>query len=176
MIFCSGQKRHKLRQRGSVLLVSLVFLIILTLAATTAMRTSIMELRMAGNEVARVNTLEMTQSIVDEVVGNPDNMIVAGVVGYVNCTPNVTGCSETSITIDTNLLPAAEASKASVLVERLAPATTPAPRGINSSSDAFYAARFEVDVTYDGSATNEGKAGIVQGVIVLIPRSSQTNN
>ena len=163
------------RQQGSVLLISLVFLVILTLAATTSMRTSTMEMRMAGNEEIRVSTLEMAQSIVDEVVGNPDNVIVSGDVGYVNCTANVAGCNETSVTIDEALLPAAEAGKAQVIVERLSPALSPAPRGINSSADAFLAARFEVDATYDGTADGEGRAGIVQGVIVLVPRGAQTN-
>lgn len=162
-------------QRGSVLLISLVFLIILTLGATTTMRTSSLELRMAGNEEMRVATSEMTQSIVDEVVGNPDNLIVTGGVGFINCTPNVAGCTENSVVVDPNLLPTAEANKAEVVVERLAPALTPAPRGINSSADAFFAARFEVDVNYDGTVDNEGKSGIVQGVLVLVPRGAQTN-
>lgn len=162
-------------ETGSVLLISLVFLLILTLGATTAMRTSSLGLKMANNEEIRVTTMEMTQSIIDEVVGNPDNLIVSGGVGWVNCTANVAGCSKNDVTIDTNLLPLAEANKARVIVQRLAPALTPAPRGINSSADAFFAARFEVDTTYDGTADNEGKAGIVQGVLILVARGAQTN-
>lgn len=162
-------------QTGSVLLIALVFLVILTLGATTSMNTSLLEMRMAGNEEIRVSTLEMTQSVVDEVVGNPSNIIVSGDVGYVNCTDNVAGCNETSIQIDQTLLPVADADKAEVVVERLSPALSPAPRGINSSADAFLAARFEVDVTFDGSDDGEGRAGIVQGVIVLVPRGAQTN-
>ena len=163
------------QQRGSILLISLVFLLILTMGAATSMRSSIMELRMAGNEEARMATVEMTQSIVDEVVGNPNNVIVAGGLGYVNCTTNVSGCDENTVTINPSLLPVAEAGKAEVVIERLAPALTPAPRGINSSADAFNAARFEVDVSYDGTDDNEGKSGIVQGVLVLVPRGAQTN-
>ncbi|MEX0618379.1 MAG: pilus assembly PilX N-terminal domain-containing protein [Pseudohongiellaceae bacterium] len=172
--FCGTSYRQG-SSRGSVLLITLIFLVILTLAATTGMRTSIMEMRMAGNEQSRVSTLEMAQSIVDEVVGNADNIVVSGDVGFVNCTPNLTGCTATDIVIDTTLLPTAEADKVEVAVVRLAPALTPAPRGISSSADAFYAARFEVDSTYDGAADNEGKAGIVQGVLVLVPRGAQTN-
>ncbi|MBL4819566.1 MAG: hypothetical protein JKY98_01065 [Gammaproteobacteria bacterium] len=160
-------------QRGSVLLMAMVLLLILTLAATTTMRTSTLELRMAGNEQSRVETFELTQSIVDEVVGNPDNIRVNGDIGYVNCTSNVTGCSANDVAIDTNLLPAAKAGNAAVIVERLAPALTPPPRGIDSSADAFSAARFEVDATYDGNADNEGRVGLVQGVLVLIPRGAQ---
>lgn len=173
-----AQDAHRLTDRhaqGSVLVISLVFLVILTLAATTTMRTSTMEMRMAGNEEARISTLEMTQSIVDEVVGEPTNMVVSGDVGYVNCTANVSGCNDTNVTIDTNLLPAANAGRAQVVVERIAPALSPAPRGINSSADAFLAARFEVDATYDGTSANEGQAGVVQGVIVLVPSGAQSN-
>jgi len=162
-------------EQGSVLIISLVFLLILSLGATTSMRISTLELWMAGNEATRVATTELTQSIVDEVVGNPNNLIVSGGVGFVNCTTNVTGCAENGVTIDTNLLPVAEANKAQVIVERLAPALTPAPRGINSSADAFFAARFQIDTTYDGTIDNEGRAGIVQGVLILVPRGTQTN-
>jgi hypothetical protein len=140
-------------QQGSVLLPSLIFLLILTLAATTTMRTSTLE--------------------VDEVVGNPDNIRVSGDLGYVNCTSGVSGCNANDVRINTNLLPTAKASNATVMVERLAPALSAPPRGINTSSDAFSAARFEVDTTYDGTAGNEGKVGIVQGVLVLVPRGAQ---
>lgn len=160
-------------QQGSVLLISLIFLLILTLAATTSMSTSTLELRMAGNEESRVATFELAQSIVDEVVGNPDNIIVNNNVGYVNCTNNVSGCDANSIVIDGNLLPVSRANNATVIVERLSPALTPPPRGIDSSADAFSAARFEVDTTYDGNANNEGRVGIVQGVLVLVPRGAQ---
>jgi hypothetical protein len=132
-----------------------------------------MELRMAGNEQQRVETFELTQSIVDEVVGNPDNIRVSGDLGYVNCTPGVSGCNANDVQINANLLPASKATNATVMVERLAPALSAPPRGINTSSDAFSAARFEVDTTYDGTAGNEGKVGIVQGVLVLVPRGAQ---
>ena len=160
-------------QRGSVLLPALIFLLILTLGATTTMRTSTLELRMAGNEQQRVETFELTQSIVDEVVGNPDNIRVSGDLGYVNCTPGISGCTANDVTISTNLLPTTKSSNATVIVERLAPALSAPPRGINTSADAFRAARFEVDTTYDGTSDNEGKVGLVQGVLVLVPNGAQ---
>ena len=160
-------------QQGSVLLPALIFLLILTLAATTTMRTSTLELRMAGNEQQRVETFELTQSIVDEVVGNPNNIRVDGNLGFVNCTSGVSGCAANDVTVNNNLLPTAKAGNATVMVERLAPALSAPPRGINTSSDAFSAARFEVDTTYDGTSDNEGKVGIVQGVLVLVPRGAQ---
>lgn len=170
-----GHSIYSDSQRGSVLVISLVFLAVLTFAATTTMRTSSLGMRMAGNEETRVSSFEMAQSIVDEVVGNSDNIVVSGDVGYINCTVNVSGCNATDIVIDTNLLPANKTNNAQVVVERIAPALTPAPRGINSSADAFFAARFEVDTTYDGVNTNEAKVGIVQGVLVLVPRGAQSN-
>lgn len=159
--------------RGSVLLTSLIFLLILTLAAATTMRTSTLELRMAGNEQQRVETFELTQSILDEVVGNPDNIRVSGDLGYVNCTPGISGCTANDVVVNNDLLPSSQAANAAVIVERLAPALSAPPRGVNTSSDAFSAARFEVDTTYDGTADNEGKVGIVQGVLVLVPRGAQ---
>ena len=163
------------RQHGVVLIISLIFLLLLTLAATTTMQSSTIELRMSGNEEIRLVTAELTQSIIDQVAGDPNNLPISGDVGYINCTANVAGCTENGVTIDTNLLPAADANKAQVVVERMGPALTSAPRGINSSADAFYAARFEIDTAYDGTADNEGKANIVQGLMVLVPRGAQTN-
>jgi Tfp pilus assembly protein PilX len=173
MIKLYNEQYRLSNQEGSVLLPSLIFLLILTLAATTTMRTSTMELRMAGNEQQRVETFELTQSIVDEVVGNPNNIRVSGNLGYVNCTPGVSGCNANDVAINTNLVPTARAGNVAVLVERLAPALSAPPRGINTSADAFSAARFEVDTTYDGRAENEGRVGIVQGVLVLVPRGAQ---
>lgn len=171
---CNPVVQHT-TQQGSVLLISLIFMVILTLAATTTMRTSTLEMQMAGNEETRIRTLELAQSIVDEVVGEPDNMVVSGEVGDVNCTNNVAGCDNYSVTVDETLIPAADQPNVSVVVERLTPALSPAPRGINSSADAFFAARFQVDSTYDGSDQGEGNAGVVQGVIILVPRGAQTN-
>ncbi len=172
---CAQAPTLRGRERGSILLVALIFLAILTFAAATTMRTSTMGMRMAGNEQTRVNTLQLAQSIVDEVVTNPDNVVVSGDTGYINCTANVDDCTANTVAISQDIVATADASKASVIVERLAPALTPAPRGINSSADAFFAARFQVDATYDGTADNEGRAGVVQGVIVLVPRSAQSN-
>ena len=176
----SSAKRAKVRalpcrETGSILLVALIFLAILTFAAATTMRTSTMGMRMAGNEQTRVTTLQLAQSIVDEVVTNPDNVVVSGDTGYINCTANVDDCTANTVAISQDIVATADAGKAEVIVERLAPALTPAPRGINSSADAFFAARFQVDATYDGTADNEGRAGVVQGVIVLVPRSAQSN-
>ena len=130
---------------------------------------------MSGNEEVRLATAEMTQSIIDQVTGDPSNLTISGGVGFINCTANVAGCTENGVTISDNLLPAADVNKAQVIVQRMGPALTPAPRGINSSADAFFAARFEVDTTYDGKADNEGKARIVQGLMILVPRGAQTN-
>lgn len=162
-------------QRGVVLIISLIFLLLLTLAATTTMQSSTIELRMSSNEEIRLSTAELTQSIIDQVSGDPNNLPISGGVGYINCTANVSGCTENAVTINSSLLPTAEASKARVIVQRMGPELTPAPRGINSSADAFFAARFEVDTTYDGTTDNEGKANFVQGLMVLVPRGAQTN-
>ena len=53
-------------EQGALLIISLIFMLLLILSATTTMRTSTLGLRMAGNEETRVSTAEMTQSIVDE--------------------------------------------------------------------------------------------------------------
>ncbi|MGI9250465.1 MAG: PilX N-terminal domain-containing pilus assembly protein [Pseudohongiellaceae bacterium] len=163
------------QQHGSVLLITLIFLLLLTLAASAAMRTSTMELRMAGNEQTRLDALVRIQSVVDAVLSEPGNFVISGAPGFTNCNANVSGCDRQTISINASVTAAYEQSGTTLVVERLAPALTPAPPGITPNADAFLAARFQVDAEYDGTGAQGGRAGIVQGVIVLIPRDAQTD-
>jgi len=160
---------------GSVLIIVLVFLMILTIATTTAMRTRIVEMRMAANEETRITTLELTQSIVEQVVGNPDNFNLASGVGFKNCTANVINCSENSITVDAALAHSADNNAVEVIVERLEPALSPAPRALMVSGNAFNVARFEVSVNFKVGPMSDGSIEIAQGVLVVVPRRVQTN-
>ena len=162
-------------QRGAVLLVTLIFLLLLSLVAATAMGGATTELRMTANEQARLDALAMAQSIADGVLQQRGSLPLAAAVGFTDCSDGIKGCDRQGIVIAPAVLEASKRAHARVMVERLSPALSPAPRNMGSSMDAFQAARFQVDAEYDGSAMGEGRAGIVQGAVVLLPRSAQTN-
>lgn len=161
------------RNGGSVMLVALVFLIMLTLATTLGMRSSTMELRMAGNEETQVRTFELTQALLEATVNNSANFSVSERVGHRNCTANVVGCDRANITLSPGLMLQASSDKARVIVERMAPAWSPPPRGSDSSVETFLQARFEVQATYGDSTDGSGRVTLVQGVSILAPHGTQ---
>ena len=69
------------RQRGAILMVSLVFLLLMTIVAISAMKTGIFELLMSSNEQARIEAFQRAQSIMDDIFSEPDNIPVAGKIG-----------------------------------------------------------------------------------------------
>lgn len=56
------------RQRGVTLLVALVMLVMLTLFALSAMNTSVLNLRMAGNIQQRAEALDATQATLEQAI------------------------------------------------------------------------------------------------------------
>jgi type IV pilus assembly protein PilX len=59
---CNAQVRGAKRQRGAILLVSLVMLLILTLLGVGAMDTSVMELKMTSNYREQIQALNAAES------------------------------------------------------------------------------------------------------------------
>lgn len=75
--------RHLQRQQGAVLITALIFLVILTLISVAAMRSSTLELRMAGNEQEHRRALQSTQSAINGVLANANIQVVD--VGITTC-------------------------------------------------------------------------------------------
>lgn len=163
------------RNGGSVMLVALVFLIMLSLGATLGMRSSTMELRMAGNDETRVRTFELAQALLDTVVNSPANFTVSEPVGHKNCTANIVGCDRVNVILGPALLAQFSGDQARVIVERMAPAWSPPPRGSDSSVEAFRQARFEVQASYGDAEGGSGRVSLVQGVSILVPHGTQRN-
>jgi hypothetical protein len=157
-------------QRGAALVTGLVLLVVITLLTITAMRASTLELRMASNEQERTGAFESAQSTVEAVLTDPSNFPVTGTIGFRLCTTNVEGCDRDIILPDG---PFTEDNAA--IVTRLAPDIAPPPRGLETSSDKFAAAFFSVDGQFDASGAGGGTANVVQGYLVLVPKSGQSN-
>lgn len=158
------------RETGSVLMVSLVFLIVLGLIGLSSMQTSRLELRMASNEEMRANAFQIAQSLSDAIVATPAMTPVIGGAGFTLCTPGQPNCDLPSLFMpDPALDPDVVAGHLGGTAVLTAPGNTPPPRGLGFSADKFAASRFQLQTTYDRADEGLGRASITQGLIILTP-------
>jgi hypothetical protein len=162
-----------MREQGAALITALIFLIIITMLSLTAMRSSMLELRQASNDEIRVAAFESAQAIIDAVLDTPAGMPVVGDVGDRTCSYTSTDCANTLT------LPAALGygdfvadERVKVIVERLAPAYRPPPRGLGTSARMLTAAAFRIDATYDLAEDGRGSAEVTQGVLIVVPKGN----
>lgn len=153
------------RQTGAALVTALVFLVIITAIALSAMRASTQELRMSLNQELKVDAGQRAQALADGVRSSPGSTPVVGGVGHRFCAP--TACDDLLI-MPADSLPPDGAWSASV--ERLGAETRPCPRGSGVSLRSFGCAAFRVQAQFDGSANRRGRADLSEGVLVLVPR------
>ncbi len=164
-------------QRGVVLLVSLLVLLVLAIIATTVARTNVLELHMAGNEEARVAALQQALAAADGVLASAVGAPLKGGVGYRLCLPGSAdpACDEHSLVLEPGAGPTA--GSAEVAVTRVAPLADrmPVMAEARASSTVYYrVAKFEVQVVYDGTARDLGRAAIAQGLLVRLPSSPRS--
>ena len=165
------------QQKGLVLIVSLLVLLLLAIIATTVSETNLLQLRMAGNEQAKTEALQRSLALVDAILDNASNTPVVGGIGYKICKQGVSGggCNTSTITVDGTLEPAA-IGDFDYFVTRVGPLETTIPvmsEQMASSGTAYKAAKFEITSDYDGSDENLGRARVVQGILVRIAAPSQ---
>lgn len=154
-------------QQGTVLIVSLIILFLVTLLGVSGMNSGILELRMSANDELRTNALQTAQSAVDETAVKTSSFIVSGMPGeVVKCTATA-GCSNATLAL---IGPAATTTE--VTISRLYPETgNPNPtrrEGSEFSIEQFKAAFFQIEAENDTTATAGGRAKLVQGYMVLI--------
>ena len=170
------------RQRGAVLLLAMVFLLLMAIVAGTVMQTSVLEFFMAGNDQFREEAFQQAQAITTEIGDDIDNFPVTGGVGYLVCPQGINTVG--GETCNANF-PAEPDSVANVphedvvyTVVRQGPLILESlpfrqRESQASSSPAFDAAIFETDVIIDGSASRLGSANVVQGLAVRVVSSGQ---
>lgn len=156
-------------------MVSLVFLLLLTIVAVSAMKTGIFELLMASNEQSRVEAFQRAQSISDDIFADPANIPVLGNVGDRFCSTTASvgtdNCVKNEIAIDADLEATGD-EDINYYVQRVGPLYSPPPRlraTAGFSAAAYTSARFEISVDYDGTEERAGRAQLSQGVLVLLP-------
>ena len=164
------------RQQGAALVTALIFLIIITAIALSAMRGSTQELRMALNAEFKASALQRAQAVSDAVVSNPTNTPVVGQIGRRVCVGDVPqgepSCVDTAtLTLPANLeldLGLSGQDRRFAAVERVAPEASLCPRGTDFSSQVN-CATFRIHANFDGTAERRGRADLYEGVLVLLP-------
>ncbi len=162
------------RQQGVVLFVALILLVITTLLGLHATRGSALQILMAGNEQERMVAFETSQASIDAVVANKANYPVVGDPGLTNCNAVETDCDRYTVALSGPPFDEHE-GMIGVRVTRLAPGFSAPPRGLETSADKFAVSSFSVRSDFNDTEAGGGRSQIVQGLMVLVPKSSQSN-
>jgi hypothetical protein len=158
------------RQGGAILVITLVFLLAISVLTVSSMQSSNIGLFMAQNEESRITAAQGAQALADAIVSNPAATPVVGGAGYTICTPGESNCHRSDLTItDAVLADAIAKGYITGRVQREGPLLRPPPRSIASSIDKFTSASFEVTTTYDRTDESLGRQQITEGVLVLVP-------
>ena len=169
---------NRSRQQGAALVVSLLFLLLITLIATTGADTSALQLQMAGNEQSRLEAQQRAMAVLDAIFDDSDNTPIVGGIGYKICDAAVIeeNCDLSAITLETEVTSLPSGVDVDYFVTRVGPLEIDAPTMSEqevSSASAYKLARQEITASVDGIEVRQGRSTIVQGVHVRIP--SQNN-
>ena len=158
------------KQRGSVLMLSAVMLIVIGMLTMSLMGMSRMEVRMATNEEARVNAIESVQSSNEAIISNPSSTPVVGGVGYKLCTTNLASCDQYTLTMPTTEMEALVTDDhLGAVAFRGEPLFRNPPRGTDWSLDKFTSTTFTVQSTFDRTTDGQGSAQVLEGLVVMLP-------
>jgi Tfp pilus assembly protein PilX len=163
--------RFQAAQKGSVLVITMLFLVAISMLAVSSMQTSNISLFMAQNEESRIAAAQGAQALADAIAANPAATPVVGDSGFTICTQGEANCDRTDLPV-TNATLAADVAQGHVTarVMREGALFRPPPRSVASSIDKFSSASFEVVTTYDRTDEQLGRQQITEGVLVLVPR------
>lgn len=151
------------RQRGVALIVALIILIGVTLISLAGVGQSTMELRMARNLNASVDTFQTAESVIDVIVQNADTALPT--TGPLLGPSNVTGTLPATTVFATT---GGETITANAV--RLLDCAPPPRARAGSSITAFSAFAYEIVADVDRNATGNGRTGLAQGYLVLGPK------
>ena len=161
--------------RGAVLMLALVFMLLLALITATVMRTSILQAQMAGNDQFVEEAFHQARAIATELSLDRANFLLESDSGQSNCPPQIGDdtCdfhrlatplqthTQDGVALDYRI------TRQDPVVWRGFPVRESQDRV--SSSTRFDAALFEISVRIDGSERKLGSAHVVQGIAVRVP-------
>ena len=152
-------------------MITLVFLIAISMLTVSSMQSSNIGLRMALNEESRLTASQGAQALADAIVSLPAATPVVGGAGFTICTAGEVNCNRTDLPVTDPVLATEVANgHISARVQREGPLFRPPPRSVESSIDKFSSASFEVTTTYDRSDEALGMQQITEGILVLVPK------
>jgi uncharacterized protein YceK len=141
----------------------------MAMTSSRVMQTSILQMRMAGNEQLAEEAFQLAQGVINAITATPDNLVVTGDVGYRICARDTTGCDQAIIDLPAPLSVVPDGVLLTYEVERQAPLFAPLPFRLSedraSSASAYSAAQFEIKANVNGTPAGLGRAGIRQGVV-----------
>lgn len=166
-------------ERGAILVLALILMMLTGLVATTVMRTSVTEVKMVANSQFKEEAFQTVDSIVNAVAASKNNFVVAGDVGYRNCATSMTGgsCNVSMVSVPSAITSVPTGASLQFHVDRMGPLTTSLPfresDAVASGANNFNVALFEVVAEFDGRAQKLGQYEIWQGVAVKVAASHQ---
>ncbi|NNF52108.1 MAG: hypothetical protein HKN59_06690 [Gammaproteobacteria bacterium] len=158
------------KQKGAALFVSLMLLLVITLISVSALRTSHLELKMAGNQESSLSSFMSAQALADAIVATPANVPVIGNPGFTICTAKEAGCNRNTISFANGLF-ASDLSKGSLGAVVTRGEEIPIPRSLSTSVEKFGGVQYTIQASFDRSVDNLGRTQVVEGMLVLIPRN-----
>ncbi len=163
-------RREYPAQRGAALAVVLIVLLIGTLLGLGGLRSTRLDLMRSGHEQDSVVAFQAAQAGVDATLAEPNNFVVVGAAGYKNCTTGVAGCDVNDVVLPTTPF-SSLGGNIDIAVTRLSPGAMPPPRSIEFSADKYAVSAFDVNSNYDDVSNGRGQENVVQGYLVLIPKT-----
>ena len=146
-------------QRGSVLFVALLILIGATAISLSAVNTSVMELRMAGNAEAATDTFQTALAAIDFTISDSTNLPTSGPLHQPK-----------AVTLNGSMFQTSAGDTISASASRVDDCAAP-PRARSASSlTAFSAFAYEIDATIERNASGQGRGAMTQGYILLGPK------
>ncbi len=168
-------------QRGAALFTSLIMLIALTLLGLASLGTSLLELRMSGNEELAMSAYQSAEAGAEVIINDASLpkeekkfLIPRGGTGATTCyrTDTKYGWPSTcTYTVAASDVPApVNAGDYHIKVTQTVASGPPPPSGpYATSSKHFSAASLEAESIFDRASTGQGKSVVVQGFIHLLP-------
>jgi hypothetical protein len=174
-LYASTEESQLMSNRGTVIVLALMFMLLLSIITATVMQSSIMQLHMAGNDQFLEEALHTVQGIAGELSLDPDNFSLQGGVGETNCPQGeeIPDCDRHQLQVP-RLALGLEGFALDYRITRQDPLLWKGfpireSEEVASSSNSFDAALFEIDVQLNGSEMRLGSAHIVQGIAVRVP-------
>jgi Tfp pilus assembly protein PilX len=165
----------KTKQQGAILLISIIFLLLLSMLALGTMRSGTLEILMAGNEQSRIEAFELAAAVNESVISrwqgggaNEPSFKTAQTLCSPGHTDPESECDALTLTIDDSLSSAITSAGADneYMTHYLGEGQSPPGFGEQVNTCAFY---FDTEANYDNSLNKQGVSHQSEGVFIINP-------